>query len=440
MRTVARRRRDISPERRDLARIYTWAFLVRALAGLVAYVLTFYTEVPFLEDALFYEEKGYGIAREWLLGRSVDLATEAQGVQSAWLFVLAIAAFYYLADGIRLLPVLFVAYSAITALAPVYVYGIARELGAGETVARRAGWLVALSPAFVFWSGSLYKEGLTLLLLSIGSLHILRLQSRWRIQSVFIVGVCVLGLWGVRYYLAVLLIAAGAAGLTWRRATSANGSNGLPVFIRQAGIAAGFVALIIGLGLTESTERSLVENDQGLLVELDTRRYWSAREAGSGYLQEERIATPDDAARFFPLGLLYFLTVPFPWQVGALRQNLIIPENLFWLMLYPLIVVGMARARRSNLAGTFFIILFTVGMCAIYALLAANVGTAYRMRSQVWLLWAPFAAWGWEIWRQRWSDAREARRQARNMRLAARRRRFLSAAGGVRDVRDRRLF
>lgn len=434
---VGRPRREVPPERRDLARIYKWAFLVRALVGLLAYALTLFTDVSFLEDALFYEEKGYAVARDWLAGRSVNLEGEAQGVQTAWLFVVVIAAFYYLADGIRILPVLFVAYSAVTALVPVYVYRIARELGASARVARGAGWLVALSPAFVFWSGSLYKEGLTLLFLSLGAYHILRLQSRWQMQSVCIAGICILGLWGVRYYLGILLAAAAIAGLAWRLGANSKESSGLSVFIRQAIFAAGFIALIVGLGASESTERLLVENEKGLLVELDTRRAGSAREAGSGYLHEESIATPEEAVRYFPLGLFYFLTVPFPWQVGALRQNLIIPENLFWLMLYPLIVVGVVRAQLSNRAGTFFVLLLTVGMCVIYALLAANVGTAYRMRSQVWLFWAPFAAWGWEVWRQRPSGVREAARQAK-ARLATRRRRIFGAAGALSDVRDSR--
>jgi len=437
---VVRPRRGVGDETRVLSQLYTWAFIVRAVAGLLAYVLTLYTDVPLLEDALFYEEKGYAVAREWIAGRSVDLDTESQGVRTAWLFVVVIAAFYFLTDGIRILPVLFVVYSAVTAVVPVYVYGIARELGAPGPVARRAGWLVALSPVFVFWSGSLYKEGLTLLFLSLGAYHILRLQSQWHTWSASIAVMCILGLWGVRYYLAILLTAAAMAGLTWTREPNAKGSVGLPKVIRQAAIAIGFIVLIVGLGFTEGTERVLVENDYGLLVDLDTRRHWSAREAGSGYLREERIDTPDAAARYFPLGLFYFLTVPFPWQVGALRQNLIIPEHVFWLMLYPLMVVGMARARRSNRAGTFFVLLLSVGMCVIYALLAANVGTAYRMRSQVLLLWAPFAAWGWEVWRQRRRDAKGAARKAREGRLAARRTRIFGAAGVVSGVRDRRLF
>ena len=41
--------------------------------------------------------------------------------------------------------------------------------------------------------------------------------------------------------------------------------------------------------------------------------------------------------RFFPVGLLYFLTVPFPWQFGGLRQNFTIPETFVWVCSYPLV-------------------------------------------------------------------------------------------------------
>jgi hypothetical protein len=405
-------------ERRTLAQLYRWAFLVRALSGLTAYVMILYTDVPFLEDALFYEYVAYDLATEWLSGRWVDLESLAPGAMNAQLLVMLIAGFYYLTAGVRALPVLFVFYSLITALVPVYVYRVTRELQAPQVVARRAGWLVALSPAFVFWSGSLYKEGLTLLFLSVAAYHTVRLQSGWRPRSVVITLMCILGLWGIRYYLAISLMGAVAVSLVWGRRPKAGGSKSLPVFVRQMFIVSGFAVLLIALGITERTERVLLEEENtGLLVNLDERRAGSASEAASGYLHEGRIDTAEGALQYFPLGLLYFLTVPFPWQVGAFRQNLIIPENVFWLALYPLIAVGIVRALKHDRPGTVFLLLMTGAMCAFYALLAANVGTAYRMRSQVWLLLAPFAAWGWEVCRERRRPARGRRFADRQWRL-----------------------
>jgi len=383
--------------------------LVRVLVGFLAYILTLYADLPIVEDARFYEEIGYEVAQGWLSGKTVDFDALPEGVQTARLLVTAIAAFYFVMGGVRALPILLVAYSVVTAAVPVYVYWFTRELDAPETVARRAAWLVALSPAFVFWSGSLYKEGLTLLLLSVAAYHTLRLQAGWKGRSVGILAVCVVALWGVRFYLAILLAVAVALSLLWGRMPQAGQSWGVPVFVRQAAVMSIFAVVIMSVGLTIRTDQVLLESDEGVLVNLDVRRAGSAREAQSGYLQEASVATPAEAAWYFPVGLLYFLTVPFPWQLGAVRQNLIIPENVFWLGLYPLMALGIRRALKANRPGTVFLLLMTAGMCVIYALLAANVGTAYRMRSQVWLLWAPFAAWGWEVWRERRRPARQGR-------------------------------
>jgi hypothetical protein len=396
-------------ERRTLTRLYGWAFLVRVLVGLLAYALTLYADLPIVEDAQFYEEMGYEVAQDWLSGKEVDFDALPEGVQTARLLVTAIAAFYYLMGGLRALPVLLIAYSAVTAVVPVYVYRFARDLQAPEAAARRAGWLVALSPGFVFWSGSLYKEGLTLLLLSVAAYHTLRLQSGWKGRSFVTLVVCVAALWGLRFYLAILLGLAVALSLLWGRRAKAGRFIRVPVLVRQSAIMLAFALVIISVGVRVRTENVLLESNEGVLVNLDVRRAGSAREARSGYLQEASVATPEEALQYLPVGLFYFLTVPFPWQVGSVRQNLIIPENVFWLGLYPLMAIGIRRALKSNGPGTVFLLLMSGGMCVVYALLSANVGTTYRMRSQVWLLWAPFAAWGWEVWRERRRQARQGR-------------------------------
>jgi len=382
---------------------------VRALAGLAAYVLTQYSDVPFFEDALYYEEMGYSVATDWLSGRSVDFTTLSRGAQTASFMVVVIAAFYYLTQGVRALPVLLVLYSAVTAWVPVYIYRITRELGMADVAARRAGWLVALSPAFVFWSGSLYKEGLVMLALTMGMYHTLRLQSRLQGRSLVILAVSLFVLLALRFYLAIMMSVVVVLGLLWGRNGQKSHTRGhalMPQLIRQAFIAVVFVWLMITLGFMESAERRLAESPEGTVVELDLRRLnvdrqWSATSAYSGYLTEADISTPTGAVRYLPVGLAYFLAVPFPWQFGSLRQNLVIPETAFWLLLYPLIGIGVIRGMRVNRPGTALLFAAAGGMCVIYTLVSGNVGIAYRMRSQVWLLWAPFAAWGWEVLRER---------------------------------------
>jgi hypothetical protein len=405
-------------------RLYWGAFIVRALAGLVAYVLTLYTEVTLFEDALYYEEMGYGIAREWLAGRSVDFDVLSRGAQSAWLLVVAISIFYYLTGGIRAVPLLLVAYSAVTAVVPVFVYRIAHELGLNRASARQAGWLVALSPAFVFWSGSLYKEGLVMLALGAAIYHTLRLQARWRSQSLVLLALSLFMLLALRFYLAILMSLVVVFGLLWGRREITRGHGSVHSWLRQASVVTVFIGLMVSLGFNESAERRLEESPEGGVVELDltrinVNRQWSSTSAESGYLPETDVSTPLAAMRHLPVGVAYFLSVPFPWQFGSLRQNLVIPETAFWLLLYPLIAIGIGHGLRINRPGTVLILAATGGMCVVYALLSGNVGIAYRMRSQVWLLWAPFAAWGWQVVRARRWQAQQMRVDTRSRRLVA---------------------
>jgi hypothetical protein len=391
---------------RATRRLYLWAFFTRASVGLLAYVLNEYFDEPFLEDALFYEDVGYSLASDWLSGRSTGgLGLLPPGAEQAWLIVAVIAVFYYILQGMRALPVLFVFYSAITAWVPCTTYRIARELGAPKMVAWRAAWLVALSPVFVFFSGTLYKEGLVLVILSVAAYHTLRLQGRWGTWSLLLVIGSVFALFALRFYLAIMMSLVITLGLVWGRRSASREKMRhapAPVLIRQATTAVMFVALTVALGFHERAGARLAETPEGILVQIDTSREDMATSAYSGYLPGAEVSTPTQALRFFPIGLLHFLTVPLPWQWGRPRQNLVIAETAFWVLLYPIMILGIRRSLRANGGGTVFLGAVTGGMCIIYALLSGNVGTAYRMRSQVWLLWAPWAAWGWEVLREEW--------------------------------------
>ncbi len=392
--------------------IFVWAFLARAVVGLLAYLLTVYTNVPFLEDALWYEDEGYSVAREWLSGRWGALDTLPRGVEMAKPVVATIAGFYYVTGGIRALPLLLVMYGAITAIIPVYVYWISIELGAPERAAKGAGWLVALSPAFVLFSGSLHKEGLILLSLCVATYHALRLQSKLQARSFVLTVLSLVVLFALRYYIAIVVVGALTLGLTFVRRASQRGVSArvtMPLLIRQWAIVAAFVGLMGTVGFQENTDRPLEESPQGLLVQVDDYRRGLAMYGQSGYLPEADASTPQAAAEFAPIGLAYFLAAPFPWQTGAVRQNLVIPETAFWVLLYPLVAIGMVRSLRVNRPGTVMLIAATSGMCMVYALMSGNVGIAYRMRTQVWLLWAPFVAWGWAGWRERRRSANEVR-------------------------------
>jgi hypothetical protein len=378
------------------------AFALRVVAGIGGYIATEQFGIPLLQDALYYEEVGYSVAQAWLSGESSHwLDTEKYGGKVAWLMVAIVGGFYFVLQGFRSVPLLLMLWSALTALIPVFTYRIGMELGAPPTISRRAALVVALSPAFVFWSGALYKEGLVLLILNIAVYHTLRLQRRWSAGSLVAIILSVVALFGVRFYLAPLLGGAIVLGMLFARDVSASKErvgSGVVAVVRQTTLALVFIVAMVSIGFTERAEETLFETDSGLLTQLDVSRRDLAA-AQSGYLAGAELSAPDEVVRFFPVGLLYFLTVPFPWQLGGLRQNFTIPETLAWVLSYPLVVLGIVRGLRVNRSATAFVVVLTASLCCVYAVLSGNVGTAYRMRTQVWLFWALFAVWGWEVWR-----------------------------------------
>lgn len=399
-------------EDRELRRIYRWSFFLRAGAGLVGWALTVTGLIPLLQDALGYEMMGTLVAQDWLAGRSsvwLDAALNSSTGREAWVIVVFVAVIYWLLGGLQALPLLIVIYSAVTAFTPVLVYRIALQLGATPRVARVGAWLVVISPAFAFWSGALYKEGLVLLFLTLALYHALLLQGKLRFSSLLIVVGCLFTLFGLRAYLSLLLSGVILGGLLLGRTIQPTRGAAAILLVRQPLIIVLFVSALVFVGFTGIAQRILPGDTLTTLQQFQISRQDLAS-YGSGYLRGTDISTPEKALAFLPVGLLYFITVPWPWDFGPIRQQLIVPEMAFWLALYPLLLIGMVRGLRQNFQGSIMLIAMSVALCVFYALLSGNIGTAYRFRIQVWVLWAVFAGWGWEWFQERRERGRIIRR------------------------------
>lgn len=384
-------------ETQIVSQLYIWSFILRFGAGLLAWFLTSAMDMSFVQDALYYEEVGAQIAEDWWQGRpSPWLNEEREAGKRPWVIVVTIAVFYYMLGGVRALPILLALWCACTAWTPVLTFRIAQRLGATPAACRAAAWLVVLSPCFAFWSGALYKEGLILLLLNLCIYHTLVLQESWQWDSLIYICVGLSLLYGLRFYLAILMALVLCLGLLLGRA---KGIGAPSLLLRQGLLLTFFILALVAAGFTSQAQKSLPDSLEQGFGRLQNSRDDLASYS-SGYMRDAKVSNLGDAIRTLPTGLLYFLTVPWPWQLGSMRQNLVIPENLVWLLMYPLIFLGMKDALRKNFQGAVLLILLTLAICCFYALFSANVGMAYRMRTQVWVVWAIFAGWGWDAVRR----------------------------------------
>jgi len=134
-----------------------------------------------------------------------------------------------------------------------------------------------------------------------------------------------------------------------------------------------------------------------------------ARNADSGFAKDVDVGTTEGALTVIPIGLLYLLFAPFPWQLASLRQGIALPEMIIWWASFPLLVLGWWFAVKHRLRQVAPIVLFTTMLTLAYAVFQGNVGTAYRQRSQLLVFYFIFVAVGAVLLKER---QEERRRQA----------------------------
>ena len=375
--------------------VYWLSFALRCLLGLLAWWASWYTDFSLVEDAVTYETMGRRIALEWMTdGTSSTLQSIMASGRTAWGMIFILALFSFVLRGARALPLIIVLFNLITAWTPVFIYRISRQLGLTDIGALYAARLVVFSPVFAFWGGALYKEGLVLFALSLISYHVLILQQRFHPRSVLMVALGIAALTTLRFYLAAILLPSIVLGILLARRLGGGGNDETPAstVIRRMVVLGGLIVLLVVSGSTSGILKILPENTGEFLGQVQASRNDLAS-ATSGYLRGADVSTPLAALKFLPLGVFYFLTVPLPWQLGSARQMLVIPEMIFWLVQYPRIFRGMKLGLRRNPSGSFILISITLSMIVLYGLFVSNIGTAYRLRAQVWLFWAIFAGW-----------------------------------------------
>ena len=274
------------------------------------------------------------------------------------------------------------------ALMSILAYRVGLLASGSASVAMRSAWYMALLPSTIIWSGMLVRDAWTGLLI-LGIIHsLLRLEER-AYGHLGAFALCLLGLYFFRSYL-LTAVGLGCALLLL-----------LPIGGWDARRMALGAVLCLAVALGRGYLGGTVESDQELSLErLETVRR-SLATGGSAYFGEVDLSNPWQAVAFFPVGVAYFLLGPFPWMIRSLKYAMTLPDLLLlYASLGPFLrgAIHGWRVRPRSL-GCVLIPMFTI--LAAYSLVSANLGTAYRHRSQI---LGPFficAALGLEIRREK---------------------------------------
>jgi len=388
---VARRKED----RTFLLRLFILGVLIRIAVGTVIFVGHY--EEFFGGDANTYDSYGVSLGAAWHgdkynLGRYQSFA--ASGA-SAWGMLYLVAGVYELL-GRNMLAVQLIN-ASVGASTAIVVYNTADRLFSNQRVSRLAGFLVCFFPSLVLWSSQALKDGIIVLVLALAIYCTLRLLEKISIGYVLVMTTCLLSLLTLRFYTFYMMSAAVGGSLLIGGKTLDTQS-----FMRRfaAVVAIGLVFTYFGIVQYAGTQIEKYGNLQ--VVQLSRKD--QARSADSGFLTDVDVQTTSGALTAIPIGLLYLLLAPFPWQFGSLRQSIALPEMVIWWFSCPLLVLGLWYGMKHRLREVAPIVIFTTMLTLAYSLVQGNVGTAYRQRSQLLVFYFIFVAVGAVIMKERSED------------------------------------
>jgi hypothetical protein len=387
--------RSQSDEKEFLTDLFIAGLLLRLLFGV--FVHTFELRTFFGGDALTYDIRGYALMQYWfgyLPANDPTVAYASSVSGSGW-------GMYYMVGGLYTVlgQNIFAAQTfcgAIGAATIPAIYFCARKLFENRNVARIAALCVAFFPAFIIWSSQLLKDGLIVFLLVLIMTMVLQLQSKFSYLSIVVLALSLSGVMSLRFYI-FYMVAIAVTGSFLIGVT-----NSVESIARRT-----VVLVVVALALTYfgvSRTASVDLERFGNLDMLQNSRLDLARSAESGYGEDTNVSTSEGALSALPIGFLYLMFAPFPWQVNSFRAAITLPEVLIWWATIPVIIYGLWFTVRHRLRKAFPVLIFSLLLTLAYSIFLGNVGTAYRQRTQIQVFLFIFLGVGVTVYKEKKED------------------------------------
>ena len=390
-------------DRNFLLRLFVLAVLVRVILATFIFIAGY--EAFFGGDATTYDIFGKSLLQSWH-GDAYHSARYAGFIKSgagAWGMLYVVAGVYQVVGENRFAVQLINA--SVGASTAIVVYYVAQTLFNNIRVSRVAAVLVAFFPSLILWSSQALKDGLIILALALGILATLRLMEKITAGYVVVLTVCLLGLLSLRFYIFYMMVAS-VAGSFFLGMKTMNAQSFMQRFAAIAVIGMVFtwfgVLRYAGMQFERYADLRVIQMSRTDQVN-----------AGSGFGKDVDVGTAEGALTAIPIGLVYLLFAPFPWDMATLRQSITLPEMFIWWASFPLLVLGLWYALRHRLRQVSPIVIFTTMLTLAYSVFQGNVGTAYRQRSQLLVFYFIFVAVGAVLLKERAEDRRRQQKLAK---------------------------
>jgi hypothetical protein len=384
-------------EKTFLLRLFIIALLARIIVASIIFLGNM--QEFFGGDANTYHVFGESLNMSWH-GDDYHASRYAAFIQSgvgAWGMLYVVAVVYEVLGGNMFAVQLINA--SIGSSTAIVVYFVTQKLFNNTRVSKLAAILVAFFPSLILWSSQALKDGLIIMALALCILGTLKLMDKITFRYLALLGLCLAALLSLRFYI-FYMMAAAVAGSFVIGMKSADARSFLQRFVAIGLI--GLVFTYFGVIRFAATQFERYGN----LQMIQMSRMDQARNADSGFAKDVDVGTTEGALTVIPIGLLYLLFAPFPWQLASLRQSIALPEMVIWWAAFPLLVLGWWFALKHRLRQVAPIVLFTTMLTLAYAVFQGNVGTAYRQRSQLLVFYFIFVAVGAVLVKEKQEDRR----------------------------------
>lgn len=383
-----------------VTRVFVAALLVRLVFGLFIHI--FDLQAYFGGDSLTYNDVGYRLLESWFGAVPNDITTQRAMVTtgSGWSMKYLVAV-VYLFSGENILAAQSVCAVIGAATAPL-TYFCSKQIFNNRRASTVAALFIALFPALVIWTSQLLKDGLMVFLLVLVMTLVLRLQEKFSILGLALLIFSLFAIITLRFYVFyMVVIAVSSSFIIGMGATSQSIAKRMVVFCLL-----GFALAYFGILNTASGELE----EYGNLQRIQTSREDLSR-AGSGFGTDIDVSTASGAITVLPIGFLYLMLAPFPWQINSFRSALTVPDILIWWSSIPFLIIGLLFTFRYRLKKAIPILVFTILLTLSYSLFQGNVGTAYRQRIQIQVFLFIFIAVGWTIVKERKENRKLQRKE-----------------------------
>lgn len=392
--------RKYTSEKQFITTVFLVGLATRMAFGLMIHI--FELRDFFGGDALTYDESGWALSQYWLGKGELTGQMYFQSIGTAWGMTYLTAGLYTLI-GRNIFAAQSLCAVVGAAIAPMVFY-CSQKIFSNMRSAKFAAIAVAVFPSFIIWTGQLLKDGLIIFMLVVGITMVLSLQEKFNYGALAALVASLFGILSLRFYIFFMVIV--AVGGSFLIGVSTSNKS----ILRRTLVLAALGVALTYFGMLRSAQ---VQYEAfGSLERVQSSRMDLARSADSGFNTESDVSTTEGALSAIPLGFVYLMFAPFPWQAANLRQTITVPDVLVWWAMMPFLIMGIIYTVKNRLRNAFPVLIFSLLLTLAYSISQGNVGTAYRQRAQIQVFLFILVGVGWTVYRERRENERIIRAEA----------------------------